>query len=560
MKEYYILGLHIGLHDSAAALIKNNKIVAMAEQERFSRHKLAEREAPIDAIRFCLQQANISIKDVEYVALGTDWKYRDSLLDIPNNEIDNWIKVDDVERFLPKSIFGKELPSIFYIRHHLAHASSAYRTSGFKDTAILVIDNRGENESSSLGYTKNGEIKFFKQLDISQSLGIFYSRACKYTGLYGIHREVGKFMGLASYGKANMKMPIMASRKGKLFNKLIDISSENNYNIPNIRTKQLENYFLEHCFPYQQGNKEEIMSYANFAASAQASLENVIMDFVKELKEKTGMQNLVIAGGVALNCSSNGKIERTNIFENIYIPPFAGDAGTALGAALELNYKIHGVCGLQFTLETASLGARYSKNIIRETIMQNLNKIYYQEVNYEMLYDIVSEKIAEGKIVAWFQDAFEVGPRALGNRSILADPRDRRSLIKLNNIKEREMWRPIAPSVIKKYYLQYFEGNPNNKYFMNVATIVKKKMRKLIPAVVHVDNTARPQVVDNTNEKFYCLLEAFNKRTGIPMLCNTSFNLKGEPLVNTPQNAIDTFLAKGFDLLVIDNFIVEKKF
>ena len=558
MNNNYILGLHIGLHDSSAALIRCNKIIAMAEQERFSRRKIAEREAPIDATLFCLNVAGITLTDVEAIALGMDWDLRDSLLEFPNGEKNKWIKINNIERYLPSTIFGAKRQPVISIKHHIAHASSAYRSSGFKDCAVLVIDNRGENESSSLGYVKDGNINFFKQLDISQSLGIFYSRACDYTGLYGAHREVGKLMGLASYGKPIIPMPIKPSRNGNLYQGVSTIVSKNNYNIPNIRTKQLNSYFLENCFPYEQGNKEEIMAYANFASSAQAALENVILDFVRELKEKINTENIVIAGGVALNCSANGKVEQSNIFKNIYIPPFAGDAGTALGAALEVNFMLHGIEQLEEPLYDAGLGAKASKQEIISVLLQNKCRLEYKELEWMPLYQTVSEELSEGKIVAWVQGKFEIGPRALGHRSILADPRKRRNLIKLNTIKEREMWRPIAPSVLKEYYSKYFEGNPENKYFMNVASIVKSEVRKYIPAVVHVDYTARPQVVDKSNEKYYYLIKEFYKKTGIPILCNTSFNRKGEPLVNTPQDAVDNFLASEIDILVIENFFIKK--
>ncbi|GHT01636.1 carbamoyltransferase [Synergistales bacterium] len=558
MRNNYIIGLNIGNHDSAAALLKNGEVVSYVEQERFSRNKLAEGEAPIDALYYCLRKEGISLSDAEAIALGMDWGYRNKKYQLTEEQLKTWATIDVEDRYLPKDIFGDFRPPIYRIRHHIAHAASACRLSGFGDSAVLVVDNRGESESASLGIAKNGEISFFKKIDIRNSLGIFYNRACEFTGLYGKYREVGKFMGLASYGIPNMTMPVVPDRNGELFKNLPDVSNATIHDSITLRSEQLLSYFKENCFPYEAGNVEEIMSYANFAASAQKTLEDVLIDFITELKEKTGLDNLVIAGGIALNCSVNGKLERSGLFRHIYIPPFASDAGTSVGAALELNYRLHGKAKTDKPMYLAGLGASYSdKQTLKE--LESYNEILSWNVfNEDNLEFIVAKELSYGKIVAWMQGGFEAGPRALGNRSILADPRTRKSLIRLNHIKEREMWRPIAPSVLEEYYEEYFTGYSDNKYFMNIAAFVKKDKQKLIPAVVHVDETARPQLVIKENEKYYKLLSAFMKETGIPVVCNTSFNIKGKPLVNTPKNAIECFLRRGIDMLVIDNVIVKK--
>lgn len=555
----YIVGLNIGNHDSAACLIKDGVLLSYAEEERFSRNKMAIGEAPVNALQYCLKLNNITLESVEAIAIGMDWPYRNRVYKEPDFELKKYLKIDDIDRYLPRSVFGDFRPPVHYISHHLSHASSAYRLSGFRDSAVLVIDNRGEDASSSLGVARDGKIDFFKTIDIANSLGIFYDSACRYTGLYGEYREVGKFMGLSSYGTPNMKMPITAERSGQIFSGLEWLGNKSIFDCIGARKKQLEDYFKSNCFPYASGNKDEIMSYANFAASAQRALEDVIIDFIKELKESTGLDNLVIAGGVALNCSANGKIERCGLFENIYIPPFASDGGTAIGAALELDCKLHNRSISLESMHTASLGASYTDEEAITTLDNYQDRLHWEILHDDVLFFNIAEALSSGNIVCWMQGAFEAGPRALGNRSILADPRDRKSLIRLNNLKEREMWRPIAPSILYDHYADYFTGSANNKHFMNFAALVHKDKHSLVPAIVHVDGTARPQVVTEKNQKFHGLLRGVYERTGVPIICNTSFNLKGSPLVNTPEDAINCFLQRDFDVLVIGNVVICKR-
>lgn len=390
----YIVGLNIGNHDSAACLIKDGVLLSYAEQERFSRNKMALGEAPVDALLYCLNINNITLKDVEAIAIGMDWPYRNKIYEEPRYELEKYQKIDDVEWYLPQSIFGEFRPPIHYISHHLAHASSAYRLSGFKEAAVLVIDNRGEDASSSLGFASDGKIDFFKTIDIANSLGVFYNSACRYTGLYGKHREVGKLMGLASYGTPTIKMPITWWHSGKLYSDFEDLENESIFNSIEIRKRQLDDFFKNNCYPYEAGNKEEIMSYANFAASVQNSLELAILDFTRDLKEKSNVDNLVIAGGVALNCSANGKIERTGLFKNIYVPPFASDGGTAIGAALELDYELHNRDISLKPLTTASLGAFYTDEEAIRALEKNKNKLSWKTLDDNELAFGVAELIS----------------------------------------------------------------------------------------------------------------------------------------------------------------------
>lgn len=554
----FLLGLNVGNHDSSAALIKNGEVVCFIEQERISRHKMAIGEPPVDAALACLQQENITIRDVSAVAVGMDWSYRNEVYRMPEDELKKYRMFADTNWFLPAGVFGSRLPPVIPVRHHLAHAASAYRISGFPECAVLVIDNRGEDSSTSLGVARNGEISFFRKINIHNSLGIFYNRAARFAGLYGKYREVGKFMGLASYGMPAIPMPLSPSRDGLLFKALPDIENCSIHDAIGLRTTQCKAYFENNCFPYETGNVEEIMSYADFAASVQHALELTVLDFVTELKERTQMDHLVIAGGVALNCSANGKIEQSGLFRHIFVPPFASDSGTAVGSAMEVYHRLFGKPCAEVPLRHAGLGLSYSQAQTEQTLKRYAGRISWRLYENAELHSCVAEALSSGGIVGWMQDGFEAGPRSLGYRSILADPRKRHNLIRLNQIKRREMWRPIAPSVLYEAYSRYFEGSPDSKYFMNVAAVVKEEKRKEIAAVVHVDHTARPQVVTREQMPYYALLDAFGKLTGVPVLCNTSFNGQGEPLVNTAEDALECFLKRDIDLLVIGNFVIRK--
>ncbi|WP_406041265.1 carbamoyltransferase [Succinimonas sp.] len=558
MKKY-ILGLNIGHHDTAAALIRDGELVMFVEQERISRHKMALGESPAEAIQECLNREGITMADVTAVSVGMDWKYRNQIYEMSETEKAKYTMYEDPDWFLPREIFGSCRPPVYSIRHHLSHAASACRLSGFRECAVLVTDNRGEDAAASLGVYRNGEISFFRQIGIQHSPGIFYNRAARYAGLYGKYREVGKFMGLSSYGRPVMKMPLSPSRDGRLFSGLENIDNEGIFASIGLRTEQLAAYFEENCFPYQAGNAEEVMSYANFAASAQHALESVILDFAAELREVTGMDSLAMAGGVALNCAANGKLADAGLFSHIFVPPFASDAGTAAGSAMELYYRLFGKSRADRPLKLAGLGCSYTDEETLQALGKYEDQVSFARHDPAALCRIVAKALSEGLIAGWVQGGFEAGPRALGNRSILADPRSRRSLIRLNQIKDREMWRPIAPSILEEDYSSYFEGDPEFRRFMNVAALVREDRRRVIPAAVHVDNTARPQTVSPDQPLYYGLLRAFREITGVPVLCNTSFNQRGEPLVNTPEDALNCFLSRGIDLLVIGSFVIQRK-
>ncbi len=560
----YILGINgwgERSHDASACLIKNGKIIAMAEEERFVRKKHAYDLFPLNAVAFCLSKAKIGLDDIKYVAVGWDLLKRYKSNGIPFSKSNTLLS----EKFFPKKYFDyKKTPNIIFVPHHLAHAASSYYCSGFKKSAILVIDGQGETQSTSLYFADNGNIKLIKEFPVKESLGYFYEAVCKLVGLKT--SDGGKLMGLASYGdlkqfdfnfiKLNKEGYSLGLPKMKKYMKSIDSEEEcikawqtyfkNNFSIETQTDKYIyNNNFIKKMFDFNTINK-------NIAASAQSAVEKIILHLVALLKEKTNCENLTLSGGVALNCSANGKIIGSNIFKNVYIFPSAADGGVSLGAALYLDFKKNKRKNYG-EITTASWGPNNSNHTIKQILDKNKIKYHHSKnISKE-----VARLISKNKIVGWFQGKMEVGPRALGNRSILADPRNQKNHTIVNNIKGRENWRPLSPSILEGREEKYFEKSKKSP-FMLVAFKTKGEMRKYIPAVVHIDGTARPQSVDKTNRKYYNLINEFYKITKIPIVLNTSFNLNYEPIVCSPNDAIKTFYSCPLDYLAIGDYIIKK--
>lgn len=560
----YILGIHgweERTHDASACLIKDGKIIAMAEEERFTRKKHAYDSLPINAAAFCLGKAKITLNQVKYVACGWDLPlhYKTRKLDFPhtNKKL--------IETFFPKKYFTySRYPKIIFVPHHLAHAASSYFASGFKEAAILIIDGQGETQSTSLFSAKKNRIELIKQFPIIESLGYMFEAACEMVGLGT--EDAGKLMGLAPYGKAGFSFDFVKLKsdgyslglKGRLNLKK---SADEQAELINKWHKLWKNKFKlipkKRVYDFKQGTfeKKKIkfdQRDKDFAASVQTYLEKVIIHLTKIVKKRTKSANLVLGGGVALNCSTNGKILTSKLFDNIYIFPAAADNGVSLGAALYLYTKINNHYKPQ-KINIASWGTSYSNREIKK-ILDNLKINYHYSQN---IAKEVAQLISQSKIIGWFQGRMEIGPRALGNRSILADPRNRNIHTFVNQIKGRENWRPLAPSILLGFENEYFE-NGNYSPFMLFAFKVKKEKINKIPAVVHIDNTARPQSVDKNNEKYYDLINHFYKITKIPLIMNTSFNLKNEPIVCRPQDAIKTFYSSSLDYLVLGDYIIKK--
>ena len=553
-----VLGLNMGLHDSSAALIINGEIVAVGEQERFSRHKRAKNEAPIDAIRFCLEYGKVNLDEIDVIALGSSQKLLDEWHGLTDEEIKHRVQLDDPNRLFPKQIFKyRQLPRMVSIQHHLAHAASAYYLSGFQDSAILVVDNRGERTSTTLFYGVDGEIQFIEEYPVTESIGLYYRTAAQYADLCGEYKNVGKLMGLAPYGKPIEPTPLQVLDDKVTFDQLEDISYMRGIEIPVKRTEQLLNYYQKNCYPYTIGLSADVMSYSNFAASIQKSVEDALIKYCEILKEKTKSNNLSIAGGVGLNCSANGAIARSNIFQNIFIQPVSGDAGVSIGAGLQVWYNEQ---PKRFFYNRKLQHVYYGEEFNNEEIIETVNKYH---LHYNCLSDVEIAKktailLSKYKVVGWFQKRSEMGPRALGARSIIGNPTKRETLVKINRIKEREVWRPLAPSILEEKFFDYFVG-PQPSRFMLIATQVHNYRHKEVPAIVHIDGTARPQIVNKeTNAIYWNMINEFYSLTGVPLVVNTSFNLADEPIVNTPENAIEDYLKSDLDALVMNNIILIK--
>jgi carbamoyltransferase len=543
-------------HDASAALFKDGKIIVAVEQERFSGKKHAIGEAPIDAALYCLKYAGVPIESINYIAYG--W-IEDEILRLGDEILSNNIIKSKLlsEELLPKFIFRyNNTPSIYFVKHHIAHMEAAFWDSGFKDAASLVMDGQGENESITLAEINRKDIKIIKQFGIPYSLGIFYDSATEYSGL-GIDVP-GKFMGLSAYGKPCDLIPIQFDdEKGEFvkhpLKKYSNLSAKDVYN------KWIQ-YFEENYYPYKKGTREEIMYYLDFAATIQYTLNSVILSILRYLKSKTQSKNLIIAGGVGLNSITNHAISKSRIFKSIFIHPATNDAGCSIGAI----YHLCRFLGIKIDKTNEFypfLGPYYIKDEC-EKILRAYNLTGIQILKEDELIERVAEDLINNKIVAWFRGRTELGPRALGNRSILGNPRYRENLYKINKIKGREIWRPLAPSVLIEHFDEIFENDCSKilcRYMLTTAKI-KKDWIKKIPAVVHVDETTRPQIVSEKHGIYYRLIKSFYNQTGIPLIINTSFNLANKPIVNTPEQAVKVFITReDIDVLVIENFYLKRR-
>lgn len=590
----YILGISCFFHDAAAALLKDGELVAAAEEERFSRKK-HDYSFPCHAIRFCLEKGAIRGEDLDYVVffekpfvkferiLTTILQTFPKSRKVFQESMIHWFREKLWIKSLIKEQLGVSTDRILFSGHHLSHAASAFFCSPFKEAAILTVDGVGEWTTASYGTGRDTGIKLFKEIRFPHSLGLLYSAFTAFLG-FEVNEGEYKVMGMAPFGQpryVDKLYKLIRVEKDGSFELDLDYfsfhySAEQAFNGkfvdlfgPPRRSgapfftpaSGYPRYFGEKPVNYKTLAREN-QHYADIAASLQLVTEEVLLKMAHHVFKETGLKNLCMAGGVALNSVANGRILRETPFEAIYIQPSAGDGGGAIGAAL---YAYHMVLGRprKFIMEHAYWGEEYSPGEI-EGFLKEEGIRYERFEDEKKLLERVVEGLGKGEVMGWFQGRFEWGPRALGNRSILADPRRAEMKDIVNTkIKFREPYRPFAPSVLVEKAGEFFNlPDPASHYparFMLYVVNVKEGKRDLMSAVTHVDGTARLQTVDRAiSTRYYRLIELFDEATGVPLVLNTSFNLKGEPIVNTPREAFKTFRESGMDTLVLDHCMVEK--
>lgn len=573
----YILGLNAYHGDASACIYKDGELIAASEEERFRRIKHWA-GFPVEAIRFCLAEAGIDISQVDYISISRDPKanFGKKVLSALKNRLSvsnmltrfkNLKKASGLdEEFAqhfdhPASFFtGK----IVYVEHHRSHLASAFFASSFQESALLSIDGFGDFSSTMIGIGRGNQIEVIDQVTYPHSAGIFYTALTQYLGFphYG---DEYKVMGLAPYGKpvyVDELRKVLRFKDNGLFelnlsyfnhtSKGVNMSWEGGSpEIARVYSDELITLFG----PARAKDEPLNDHHRNLAASVQRITEELIFHILTHLQKRTGLDKVCIAGGVAQNSVANGKFLLNTPFRQIYIPPAAHDAGTSIGSALYLYNHILKKERLP-EMQHGYLGSRFSAEEVRQVL--NDQQVSFRELSDEELYHEVSDCIIGGGVVGWFQGRAEFGPRALGHRSIIADPRrtDAKDILNLK-IKRRESFRPFAPSILGEFVTDYFEQT-DTVPFMEKVFLIRPEKRASIPAVTHVDGTGRLQTVDAAVEpKYHALIHAFYQKTGVPILLNTSFN-ENEPIVNTPKEALDCYLRTQMDMLVLGNCVVRR--
>ena len=566
----WILGITYGGHDTAAALLKDGEILAACAQERFNREKHT-REFPVDAIRECLKIGGVQIRDLSAIAVGFDpFLYINETYLKPALEHRYRLEflLNDAERIKKIAEFEKTIReqtgfegAVEFHNHHLCHLASAYYPSGFDRCLLVSQDGVGETQTGMIAEGIDGEIHVRDASNVyPHSMGLLYSAVTFYLG-WRHHCDEGILMGLASYGDARAKLPGSNRTYLEVFEEIVRETGEFGYEIDLswIEYHKVRDTWISEKFKRTFGPKREYTDpltahHRNIAAALQQRLEDLSISFLQRAKKKFPQARLALAGGVSLNCSLNGKIEESRLFEELYVQPASGDDGVSIGACY-LAYKQRAPEFRPAKRHDSYLGSRFTDAEIEAALRKN--GLPYSRA--ENIYETVAQKLAEGKVVAWFQGGAEFGPRALGNRSILAKPWPESMRDYLNNeVKFREPFRPYAPAVLAEQSAEYFQIRQESPHML-IATQIRPEKKAEIPATVHVDGTCRVQTVTGeTNPRFRKLLEAFHRKTGCPVLLNTSFNVKGQPMINTPEQAIDSLRTAKLDLLVMGEFYLEK--
>ena len=594
----YILGISAFYHDSAACLIKNSEIIAAAQEERFTRKK-HDASFPHHAIKYCIQEAQINAEQIDSVVfyekpfikferlLETYLAFAPKGFMSFAKAMPVWIKdklfqksalIKDLKTTLGNDINWKD--KLLFSEHHLSHAASAFYPSPFKSAAVLTLDGVGEWTTTSLAVGKGRDLKVVKEIHFPHSLGLLYSTFTYYTG-FKVNSGEYKVMGLAPYGKPKYANLI----KEKLIKVADDGSFQLDMSYFNYATGlTMTNKKFDILFggPARTSKTKLTQREMDLAASIQKVTEDIVIQLAKGIAKETGEKNLCLAGGVALNCVANGIIVKEKIFDNIWIQPAAGDAGGALGAALSVWYSHYNnerkVSSERDAMKGTYLGPEFSDKEIEAEL--KICGSVYKKLSEEDLINTVAQSLANEKAVGWMQGRMEFGPRALGGRSIIADPRSTTMQKQLNlKVKYRESFRPFAPSVLREDVFEWFEHETDSPYMLIVAGIQKDKRltmtdkeeelfgieklnvpRSSVPAITHVDYSARIQTVDAAiNPRYHALISKFKEKTGYPLVVNTSFNVRGEPIVCTPTDAFKCFMETELDILVIGNYLLKKE-
>jgi len=585
----YILGISAFYHDSAACLLKDGEILSAAQEERFTRKK-GDHAFPTQSINYCLHQAGITGKDLSYVVFYDKpflkfERLLETYLNFAPVGIKSFIKAMPLwvkEKLWMKEFIKKELGfegTILFPEHHESHAASAFYPSPFQDAAFLTMDGVGEWTTSSFGAGSGNKIQIDSDIHFPHSIGLLYSAFTYYTG-FKVNSGEYKVMGLAPYGEPKYV--------DKIYSELIDLKEDGSFKM-NMEYYNycagltMTNEKFHNLFGGAPRKPESNLTQKemNIARSVQEVTEEVMLRMARHVRKETGQKNLCLAGGVALNCVANGKLLRENIFENIWIQPAAGDAGGALGAALTAWYQYLGnersADGKTDAMQGAYLGPQFSNEEIKTWLEGN--EIPFKYLNEDELYSQTASLLADEKVVGWFQGRMEFGPRALGNRSIIGDARSAKMQATMNiKIKFREGFRPFAPSVLSEKVADYFEMKNESPYMLLVADVKKERQKEMtgeqkklfgidklnilrsdIPAVTHIDYSARIQTVQKeSNPRYHKLISEFEKQTGYAVVVNTSFNVRGEPIVCSPQDAYRCFMRTDIDYLVLENFLLNK--
>ncbi len=548
------------MHDSSACLVRDGELVFAVAEERISRAKHDAR-FPVNAVRACLDFARVKAEQLDEVSFG--WQvagaaFRHDLkcyasgkmpatymngLNSTLHFMSMWHQQGGAKRFT--QTFGATKARMRFVEHHLAHALSAYSFSGFDDAAVVVMDGRGAWEASSIWHGRDGRVEHVLTIPFPDSVGYFYSEFTEYLG-FQRNSDEWKVMGLAPYGKPGVDLRSFIEPEAGPY-KVHARKLVGNGAAPFAEMARLFG-------PLRVPESEIEERHKDVAYAVQDACEIAMMSVVKMAIEKTKSRNVCLAGGVALNSKANGKITASGLVDKIFVQPAASDDGVALGAAVAPYLDGGGRLPMK-AMRHAYLGPEFDDEAIE-------NALRTYKLKYARLSDAAAsaaELLSKGKILGWFQGRMEFGPRALGSRSILADPRDPEMNAKVNNaVKFREWWRPFAPSMKREAAAEYLESASDSP-FMILTAQVRPEKRAVIPSVTHVDGSARPQTVEKEiNPLYWRLIDEFGKRTGVPVIMNTSFNLRGEAIVNTPTDAIRTFFSSGMDALVIGSFLVEK--